>query len=320
MNIIYAPSYQSLIFVLENHKTNQIEIITRNESIYKFCLDFKIKCKVLKKNNDLSIKGLFRYKKYLSEESNKIKNKNIYFFFHVFGTYDLFFIKKLVNNNNIYFKNLDPNHFKTKYIDIIKNWKATKYTVLNWVLFILIFKMKFTFYTNKNIIFLGYDLKKLKQFKYKQPVSRKSSDSKFKNIIKKSFNCIYICSGRENDNLSIIIEIQEYLNQRGISFGIKEHPNAQDINVFQKNIPKVKSYIPSEFLIYSDCNLIIGDYSVSLNKISEHIKTISLFKLFKSNNKMWNKEILENHLTNKKISFPENLNVFKKEIEKHLKN
>ena len=316
MNIIYAPSYQSLIFAIENLNTKKIKIITRNESIYKFCLDVEIKCKILKTNSDLSIKGLFSYKRYLTEESNKVKNKNIYFFFYVFGTYDLFFIKKLKNHNNIYFKNLDPDHSKAKYIDLIKNWKEIKYSLLNWVLFILIFKMKFTFYTNKNIIFLGYDLKKLKQFKYIQPVRRKLNENIFNNIIKESFNCVYIFSGREKDNLSILNEIQKYMIDRGISFAIKEHPNPNHKNVFRSNIPKIKAYIPAELLIYSSCKLILGDYSVSLNKISEQIKTISLFKLFKSNNKNWDKEVLDNHLINEKIIFAENLEFLKKEIEK----
>ena len=149
-----------------------------------------------------------------------------------------------------------------------------------------------------------------------QPEIKKLDKSKFQKIVKESFNCIYICSGREDDNLSMIFKVQEYLNERRISFGMKEHPNFRSENIFLEKIPKVKPHIPSELLIYANCNLIIGDYSVSLNKISEHIKTISLFKLFKSSNKAWNKEVLENHLTSKKISFPENFNVLKKEIEK----
>lgn len=316
MDIVYAPSYQSLIFALENFNTNQIEIITRNESICKFCIDIEIKCKILKLNNDLSINGLYSYKKYLVKESKKIQNKNIYFFFYAFGTYDMFFVEKLKKKNNIYFKNLDPIHKSVRYVDLIKNYGTNKYIILNWILFIIIFKMKLNFYSSNKKNFLGYDLKKLKKYNYKQPSKIKSNEIKFKKIIKVNYDCIYICSGREKDNLPIMNEIPKQLNERGISFAIKDHPNPSIKYVFQKNIPRINSHIPAELLIYSDCKLIIGDYSVSLNKISEQIKTISLIKLFKSNNKNWDKEILDNHLTNNKISFPENLN----ELKVSLKN
>lgn len=319
MDILYAPSYQSLIFALENFNTKKVEIITRNESIYKFCLDVEIKCKILKINNDLSIKGLYSYKKYLAKESSKIQNKNIYFFFYAFGTYDMFFIKNLKNNNNLFFKNLDPKYHKTNYLELIRNWKTKKYIVLNWLLYILIYNIKFKFYSNDDRVFLGHDLKKLKKYEYEPLLKIKPNDIKIKKIIKENFDCVYICSGREKDNLSILNEIQKYMNVIGISFAIKEQPQRKKIHIFQGNTPKIKSYIPSELIIYSSCKLILGDYSVSLNKISDKIKTISLFKLFKSSNENWDIEILDNHLTSNNISFPENLEVLKKEIEKVFK-
>ena len=173
--------------------------------------------------------------------------------------------------------------------------------------------MKLSFYTNNDSYFLGRNLSELEKFKFKPPLKIKSDDLNFEKLFNEQYECIYICSGRENENLLLFERIKEHVIINNMSFAIKEHPNFSNTYI-DKNIPRIKSYIPSELLIYSKCKLVIGDYSFSLNNISNYINTISLVKLFNYPNKAWINNILDNHLTNKNIYMPDDLKNLKNYI------
>ena len=304
--ILYAPSYISLIYYYNNYNIPDWKVITRNESIYKFCQKLEVEVFYFEIEKDLSRAGLIKYKNDIKSFVDKINinGESILYCYYLCGIVDYYIIKQLSKNNLIYFINLDPIFESANISNIFKIEYLRK--VQNKIIYFVFFGVYSKIYYGDNRFWLGIKNPMGFKFKSNENISIAAENNKY--IIRKfklpKFDYIYIDNIQEFmiDDIKEMNNILKEIESKGFSVAVKLHPG--DSNEFL-SFHKLPPFIPAELLIPFAKKAIIGVSSASLLHISKNIQTISVINIINNNHGDW-KNNYTKFLLNKKIKLPLN--------------
>jgi hypothetical protein len=258
--------------------------------------------------------------------SSKLKQEDIFFCVFVSTHNGLFLIKKLKNNNNIYFYNRDLFvHKKLNLIQQLKRVKTLKWIIFNKILFLFIYKINFNIIDAHHCYYLGIDIKRFKKFtsnKYSE-INHATYQNNIR-IIQKSYkilstyDVLYISSHCTEPNYSLkVAKILRLLKDSGLKVGVKPHPNFVPDEILN-TFTYIEKTIPSEFLSdFGISKVFLGDTSTSLNYIANFKPTYSMINLSEDRRLV---EVNENFFLNEKVKKNYNEINTTKEIIKIIKN
>lgn len=299
MKTIVAPSYQTLIFALEEFNIENIHVITRNKSIKLFSEKIGIKLTFINEEEDLSFRGLLNYKSLIIKSIENIENNQIYYCFYL-SVLDYFIVKTLAKKNKIFFLNRDPIFKRLNFSCIVnKNYQKR---ALNKLIYFLIFNINSQIFYGDNRYFLGI----MKTIGQKPIFNSEKIQVNSKKIMEKlsikKHDFIYVDNLKPGQKVDFkkLTKILKLINEK-YSLAVKPHPRENFYDFCGFNT--IPSEIPSEMLHLITNKAIIGLSSISLKALSKNIKTISLINMLNNLNKDWRNEYTK-FLINEKILIP----------------
>lgn len=306
--IVYAPSFAGLVQALKIESIDKLEVLSSNNEIIRFCVEFDISYKNLDIHKPNNLSGFKIEKKKLKRIAKTIKNQDVLFCFYGFDLMGLYFLNQLKKNNTIYFENKDHLHSKVSLSLILKN-KA-------WLIDFLIYKYYLflpvnLFSNDGRRSFFGIDPIILsRNFKSLDSKIDEEKFEKNKFKIKNKLNIetnaiIFIDQGSQSfilDEIALQWLKENYVDQ---DVHVKLHPNGMVSNEKLKQFKILPKYIPME-LIPSKKNTLIGICSTSLIDKDIDCKKISLINLVKWKNEDSHKKYLNLVQSNEKIQIIEN--------------
>ncbi len=341
--IIFSTSYPSTRFIipllqkLSKEKIN-IELIVFNDDLYKlytkyyFNLYTKIVC-IANTNNKKSTNlfqkiwnNIFLEKLLLHKLKNKIhytSNVNVIFFAIDFIYRDFYLLKylKRIKNNQLFL-------IKIGYLI-----KAKKNTSIKNIIFQFLYGKEINLVKAGKVVFTRIKKEFLSEITLINIALKNINDLLEINIRKISLNknikIVYFDTTLENtpylDYKDVINKKEKILKillnnvKNKDEIGIKLHPisSQEQEREFLKYGNIIPSYIPSEFLSFQNCKLVVSYISHSLDKnYLKHTQGVSIIHIFN-----WsNKEVENNYKKymfdiNPDLFFPKTINEFDKIIK-----
>lgn len=291
-----APSdIQYFLTLYEKHKNeNLISVYVINvENIYNFILSLNLdlyKCIFIPYQN-ISFKNPLnliserkRINVLISNNFEKIKNSNIYFFSIYEDWLTAAFVKFLSRNNLIYY--IDYYDFSA---DIFTKRKLTLKLKLQKICYKFVTGTSFNFqilekipefdYLKYNIIRITIKLDKTVFERYEYSFIKTIGSKNVIFFISPCENSIFIDSNYDDTQFKIINEFK----LSGWNIFIKGHPRIGiPENILKIGVEEVPSYVPAEFLNLDDFKKIFGIITSSLAHfaLNSDIQTYSLINLF----------------------------------------
>jgi hypothetical protein len=326
--IVYAPSFKTVVFALQQFPIEELEFITPNSAIKNFAEAAGIKVYFRKDEIDLSIRGLKEYRDYCKEMLKDFSGKEILFGFITFDYWGLFQLLELRKRNKVFFHQIDYNYTNQTEIsrqDFLKpknlslsNFFQKKYRAKLFVKFVFAVVSNVwldVFYIGNEFV-LGFSIARCK--KYFQPFKIKHEPEIFsanqKKLLSETADCeiLFIDGGEKYLSIpdSLLKFLSDYFSLKGKTISIKEHPNHKMEIAFPSNYSFVQKDIPAELLIGKP-KVVLGVVTAALIGFSNSHLTIALAKLVD-----WPEEerklfFINDMRANKNILMPESIEELK---------
>ena len=309
--IIYAPSFPTIVFALQNFKLEEITILTSHPGIKDFCKTSGIALQYWEYNTDTSLKGMFNYKKRLNEIAFSFRDKEFLFCYTLCDLWGLFLIDRLKNHNKIYFYNKDPIHPRATIFShlYIKGYRRVLFNKL--VYFIVTGKWFDVFEITKTNFFLGQTEKRFRK-KFLKYYTSNNENSVFllnqQKIINAfdlpDYDILFIDDGAlfYDYDLNLLNELKNLLIKTGLKVLIKHHPENPLSNTIFKEFEIFTKPLPAELFVNKG-KLIMGVYSISLSYLSKYQTTISMYNLVNWRSEKYKKNV-KLYLGQGEIIFP----------------
>jgi hypothetical protein len=298
MIYIFLPSYQTVLFSLEQFRIDEITYVTYTPSIKEFAERVGIRVLYREEQTDLSIKGYKDYKKLCLEVIKGWEGREILSCFYTFDTWALFQLNILRKKNRVFFYNTDNltkagfDESTSRHLPVLNNSIPNLFNEKYRRVFIR--QKLFNFITGfridlleiyKNYFVLGLALKRCR--KLFLPFPKRTEVAIFKEnqitILEKfklqNINVLFIDGGEEDVrvNNELFDVINKTLASVNLKMLVKAHPNfplRQELRSYEQ----VDRLVPVE-LLQGIPRLVFGIYSFGLRGFSSNHPTISLINL-----------------------------------------
>ena len=332
--IIYSPSYKSLIFFMSHFQLESIIVMTSNKMLINFCKNSKINFYQLTEiSSSLSKEKIISYTNFYLNKCNEFNNCRIYFTHNIFDYWGLFFLVNLKNNNKVFFVSKDP-FYPVIYFQIKHVFNFIYFRNLIDCIILLYYHNIFynIFFISDGKYCLGLSKKRLlKKFLHfnNQSSNHILNENKYK--INKEFFNNDIIPNQKFDVLIIDSPIESFyesfkplftelinlLKSMNFNVSVKRHPNFDFSYDYPSTFQKIPPYFPIELIDLNCFRFAIGYHSSSLVDISNNIKTISLINMIEFYDQDYKCYIIKhllNNFNNNKILAPTNFADFKRYI------
>ena len=327
MMFVVAPSYSSIVYIFRCFSFKDVIIISSNSKILDFCEQINVRTiRLPKKKDSPSFIDLKEYKVKLEKISSTINGERVFFSINIFGLWELYLIKCLSKNNQIFFKSLDPYYeikrfslkllFEKKYINSLKDV----------LIYFIVTKLHFDIFKihDKYVLGINKDILKKKYLPLHVPKTNcffNKNVALINNVFKIKRNDVLIIDSPLDSTYTLpknlISEICNFFFSHNLSISVKKHPDYKFSNDVLEGFYNIPDLIPSEVIDYSSYKIIIGNKSSSLLKLSENKSVISILNMtnyFKSEIKEKLININLKNFNNNKICSPSTIEDFKKEV------
>lgn len=322
MKTIYAPSYSSILFAMENFPTNEIQIVSASPSVISFCEHVKLPVFSLERNEDLSMEGLRSHKAKLDQWLKQWEGAEVYFTFTGFDVWGVYLMEQMRAKNKVHFVNRDPIYpIKNSVLNALN--KAHRNALFKQAIYRKVIKYRFDiFELNTTHYFLGTGIEKLnKRFrpfesKGNKELLNKNIDFVLSHYAVPEFDVLLFDTECVDFKFQdgAIDRLKKMLVDNGLKVAVKPHPNFTPKGDLFSGYPVIEKLVPVEFLVGKD-KLALGVYSGALNFFVGYQSTISLFNFIDIEPKEYREKIYTDLKAIDGLIMPENW----EELERVLK-
>jgi len=298
----YAPSYQTLVFALNEYPLDEIYMLTNHDKINAFCLKAGIKSVHFPRNQDESLTGIFKYKAYIDKLLANYRNEEICFCIFCYDVFGLYMMHRLSKHNRIRFVNKDDVIGTPVSVLALLNRKH-RFTLYKWLKHSIVLRMGFdVFKLDSGNFFLGIRPKHLEREFPKPTVEESTRYFKPNTALVlnsyglSSYDVIYIDDGLYNKyyQREEIVQLLQSLCAKGYSVAVKPCPGL-DVVLNNEQITIIPDELPAELAVSNSKLAVIGVISATLKHTQITISKISLIDLVRwlsNDNRVWGENFM----------------------------
>ncbi len=291
--VFYASSYPTVVLALRTRRLRELFIVTRNETVARFCARLQLPFRSFPEPVDRSLIGLRAHRDRLRAFAAAVAGRTVVFGHHHADIWGLYLMGQLQSANRVLFRNLD-NILPRCSLREREYWRGWRdrlvylYVARVWIDMFHLFYL----HADDHGLFGVHPDRLARRFDpYDQADETAALEGNREAIVRAfglgTYDLVYV------DNVGYLPEVAETvlhllrrLRDRGWNITIKPHPWATPDHAYP-DFPRIDTSVPAELLFLSVRYAVLGVYSTSLEFLSRYTTAISLLDLLDLRSAGW---------------------------------